>query len=90
MGLAPGTKWQYSGGGYTLLQLMIEEASGEVFESYMQRAVFQPLGMNRSTFAVDPDNLPNVAPLFDLDGKELPHHRFTALGRHVYIRRHRT
>lgn len=79
VGLAPGTKWRYSGGGYTLLQLMIEETSGEAFESYMQRAVFQPLGMNRSTFTLDPDNLPNVAPLYDLDGKELAHHRFTAL-----------
>ena len=79
VGFAPGTKWQYSGGGYTLLQLVIEEASGEAFESYMQRAVFQPLGMNRSTFAVDPDKLPNLAPLYDVDGKEATHHRFTAL-----------
>jgi len=79
VGLAPGTKWQYSGGGYTLLQLVIEETSGEEFESYMRRAVFQPLGMNRSVFAVDPDNVPNVAPLFDLEGKRLTHPRFTAL-----------
>jgi CubicO group peptidase (beta-lactamase class C family) len=79
VGLVPGTKWRYSGGGYTLLQLVIEEASGEAFESYMQRVVFQPLGMNRSTFAVDPDRLLNVAPLYDADGKEATHHRFTAL-----------
>ena len=79
VGFAPGTKWRYSGGGYTLLQLVIEETSGEAFESYMQRAVFQPLGMNRSTFALDPDKWPNVAPLFDADGKEATHHRFTAL-----------
>jgi CubicO group peptidase (beta-lactamase class C family) len=79
VGFAPGTKWQYSGGGYTLLQLLIEEVSGETFESYMQRAVFQPLGMNRSTFAVDPDKLSSLAPLYDVDGKETAHHRFTAL-----------
>jgi CubicO group peptidase (beta-lactamase class C family) len=79
VGLAPGTKWKYSGGGYTLLQLVIEEVTGEAFESYMQRAVFRPLGMNRSTFAVDPLNLQNVAPLFDLNGRELPHPRFAAL-----------
>jgi CubicO group peptidase (beta-lactamase class C family) len=79
VGLAPGTKWRYSGGGYTLLQLIIEETSGEVFESYMRRAVFQPLGMNRSTYAVDLDNIPNVATLYGLDGKESTHHRFTAL-----------
>jgi len=78
VGFAPGTKWRYSGGAYTLLQLVIEEASGEAFESCMQRAVFQPLGMNRSTFAVDPDKLSNLAPLYDADGKEVTHHRFTA------------
>jgi CubicO group peptidase (beta-lactamase class C family) len=79
LGSSPGTKWQYSGGGYTLLQLVIEEASGEAFESYMQRTVFQPLGMNRSTYALDPDKWPNVAPLYDADGNELTHPRFTAL-----------
>lgn len=79
VGFAPGTKWRYSGGGYTLLQLVIEETSGEAFESYMQRAVFQPLGMSRSTYALDPDKWPNVAPLFDADGKEATHQRFTAL-----------
>ena len=79
VGFTPGTKWRYSGGGYTLLQLVIEESSGETFESYMQRAVFQPLGMNRSTFSVDPDKLPNLAPLYEVDGKEAPHRRFTAL-----------
>ena len=79
VGLAPGTKWRYSGGGYTLLQLVIEETTGETFESYMQRAVFQPLGMNRSTFAVDEDNTPNIATLYDVDGTEATHYRFTAL-----------
>ena len=79
VGLAPGTKWQYSGGGFTLLQLVIEETSEEAFESYMQRVVFQPLGMNRSTFAVDPDKVSNLAPLYDANGKESTHRRFTAL-----------
>jgi CubicO group peptidase (beta-lactamase class C family) len=79
VGMAPGTKWQYSGGGYTLLQLVIEETSGVSFESYMERAVFQPLGMNRSAYSVDPDKMPNVAPLSDTDGEALDHPRFTAL-----------
>ena len=79
VGFAPGTSWRYSGGGFTLLQLVIEETSGETFESYMQRVVFQPLGMNRSSFAVDPDKVSNVAPLYDAEGKEAVHRRFTAL-----------
>jgi CubicO group peptidase (beta-lactamase class C family) len=61
------------------LQLVIEETTGETFESYMQRAVFKPLGMNRSRFAVDEDNTPNVATLYDVDGTEATHYRFTAL-----------
>jgi len=79
VGIAPGTKWRYSGGGYTILQLVIEETSGEAFESYIQRVVFQPLGMNRSAFTVDPAKTANVATIYDLEGKEMPHRRFTAL-----------
>jgi CubicO group peptidase (beta-lactamase class C family) len=78
VGVAPGTEWRYSGGGYTLLQLLIEEVTGEPFERYMKRAVFEPLGMNRSTFSVT-DDTPNVATFYDLDGSEATHYRFTAL-----------
>ncbi|MDY7096915.1 MAG: serine hydrolase domain-containing protein [Pseudomonadota bacterium] len=50
LGAQPGSGWKYSGGGYTLLQLMIEEVSGEPFPDYMQDRVFGPLGMTRTTF----------------------------------------
>ncbi len=49
LGRAPGTEWDYSGGGYLILQLIIEEVSGQTFEAYMQMALFQPLAMSRST-----------------------------------------
>ncbi len=78
VGIAPGTKWRYSGGGYTLLQLIVEEVSGEPFESYMRRAVFQPLGMNRSTYSVDAGTS-NVAAFFDEQGATATHYRFTSL-----------
>jgi CubicO group peptidase (beta-lactamase class C family) len=78
VGVAPGTEWHYSGGGYTLLQLLVEEVSGEPFEAYMRRAVFEPLGMNRSAFSVGPDT-PNVATFYDADGTVATHYRFTAL-----------
>jgi CubicO group peptidase (beta-lactamase class C family) len=79
VGLAPGSKWLYSGGGYTLLQLLIEEISGESFEDYMQHAVFKPLGMNRSTFEPDLERVENMAVFYDEDGSEAIHYRFTAL-----------
>lgn len=79
VGTAPGSQWQYSGGGYTLLQLLIEEVSGETFSSYMRRAIFEPLGMSRSTFSVDVGVTPNVATFYDTDGSPATHYRFTAL-----------
>lgn len=77
-GAAPGGAWNYSGGGYTLLQLIIEEASGEPFNAYMQRAVFAPLGMSRSTFELPEGGGANVAEFFDVDGSRATHYLFTA------------
>lgn len=48
--MEPGTKWQYSGGGYTLAQLIVEEVTGERFEDYMRRAILRPLGMRNSDY----------------------------------------
>ena len=41
----PGTEFQYSGGGYVLLQMIIEDVTGETFEAFMQREVIGPLGL---------------------------------------------
>jgi len=79
VGIAPGSEWRYSGGGYTLLQLLIEEVSGQSFEGYMQMAVLDPLGMRRSTFTPDLARTSNVATVYDTDGSEATHFRFTAL-----------
>jgi CubicO group peptidase (beta-lactamase class C family) len=78
VGQAPGSAFLYSGGGYTLLQLMIEDVTGASFETFMQAAVFQPLGMTRSSFVVA-DDAPNVAEFFDDNGRQAVHYRFTAL-----------
>ncbi len=79
VGLEPGSEFKYSGGGYTLLQLLIEEVTGESFESYMQRAIFQPLGMTRSTYFVDEGGTPNLATSYDTDGTPAILYRFTSL-----------
>jgi len=79
VGHPPGQRFKYSGGGYTLLQLLIEEVSGGTFEAYMQRAVFEPLGMNHSTFVWDETRGFKLAPSFDVDSKPTPYLRFTSL-----------
>jgi CubicO group peptidase (beta-lactamase class C family) len=47
---APGRRWLYSGGGYSLLQLLAEELTGRPFADYMQAEVLGPLGMTASSF----------------------------------------
>ncbi|MDZ4762570.1 MAG: serine hydrolase domain-containing protein [Alphaproteobacteria bacterium] len=77
VGAPPGESFEYSGGGYALLQLLVEEVSGEPFSTYMKRAVLDPLGMERSTYLL-PDNVANVAEFFDTDGSKAIHYRFSA------------
>ena len=48
--MEPGTRWQYSGGGYTIAQLLVEEVTGRPFADYMHDAVFAPLGMTSSSY----------------------------------------
>ena len=48
--IVPGTEWRYSGGGYTVAQLLIGDVTGEPFASVMKRLVLDPLGMTQSTY----------------------------------------
>ncbi len=75
--LEPGAQFSYSGGGYTLLQLVVEEVTGEQFAAYMQRAVLEPLGMTRSGFAWRPDLRAATATGYDAAGRPLPNFLFT-------------
>ncbi|MDP3854109.1 serine hydrolase [Phenylobacterium sp.] len=47
----PGARWSYSGGGYTVVQQMMTEATGKPFPDVMRDLVLKPAGMSRSTFA---------------------------------------
>jgi CubicO group peptidase (beta-lactamase class C family) len=46
----PGARWLYSGGGYTIAQLLASDATGEPFPALMKRLVLDPAGMRRSTY----------------------------------------
>lgn len=50
----PGLKFQYSGGGTTISQLILENATGEKYEDYMLKNVLNPLGMSNSSFSQPP------------------------------------
>lgn len=70
----PGTKFMYSGGGYTIALQMLLDAVHQPFADYMQTNVFTPFGMSSSTFA---QPLPTAlwsraATAYDSDGKPYP------------------
>ena len=44
----PGTAWRYSNGGYALLALIVERASGLPFPEFLRRRIFLPLGMQNT------------------------------------------
>lgn len=73
----PGSKFQYSGGGYTLLQLVIEEVSGMPFAQYMEQEILKPLGMNNSTFEWKEELKPKTSKAYGVLSQELPNYIFT-------------
>ncbi len=46
----PGVKWRYSGGGFVILQQMIEDVTKKPFAEAANAMIFRPLGMKRSSF----------------------------------------
>ncbi len=80
VGQEPGSGWAYSGGGYTLLQLLIEEVSGQGFASFMETRVFAPLGLDRTTFDHDAAHDLGLAENFAPDNSTQPFRWYTALG----------
>lgn len=45
----PGSGYRYSGGGYTVLQLLLEDVTGRPYPDLAAEYVFRPAGMTRST-----------------------------------------
>jgi len=46
----PGSRYRYSGGGYTLAQQVLGDLSGQPLPKLLRDSVLAPLGMTRSTF----------------------------------------
>ena len=50
----PSKKFQYSGGGTTITQLMLTDVTGMKFEDYLKKEVLQPIGMANSFYNQPP------------------------------------
>jgi CubicO group peptidase (beta-lactamase class C family) len=68
----PGEDYDYSGGGYLIAQLAIEDHTGIAWEDLADRYVFEPLGMELSTYRLltAPDR-DRVAVGYRIDGSEV-------------------
>lgn len=57
----PGSKWSYCNPGINTLGRLVEVASGQPFEVFMQERLFTPLGMKDTTFWPDKEQLARLA-----------------------------
>lgn len=64
-----GTRLQYSGGGITISQLIIEDITGKRYHEYMSDAVLEPLGMTNSSFEQPVSDTFNLATGYYTNGK---------------------
>jgi CubicO group peptidase (beta-lactamase class C family) len=49
--IRPGERFRYSGGGYTVMQQLLIDVSGQPFDTFMASAVLRPLDMRDSTYS---------------------------------------
>jgi CubicO group peptidase (beta-lactamase class C family) len=78
VGHEPGSRWQYSGGGYLILQLLIEEVSKQPFADFMREAVLDPLHFSCSSF--ERTTSANAAEPYDAEGHPAPTYQYAAAG----------
>ncbi len=79
VGIQPGTAFKYSGGGYTLLQLLVEEVTHLSFADYMKQSIFKPLGMNHSTYVWSDSSSSQLAESYNQDGTSSEHYYYASL-----------
>lgn len=66
----PGTDWQYSGGGYVIVQMALEDTLHQSIAELAHTYIFSPLGLKNTTMIQPNENgFPtNVALVHDKDG----------------------
>jgi CubicO group peptidase (beta-lactamase class C family) len=69
----PGDRYAYSGEGFYLLQIVLEEGLGLDVKSEMQRRVFDRFDMANTSMQWRPDFAENLADGYGIDGSFEPH-----------------
>lgn len=81
IGWEPGTGYHYSGGGYTVLQMVIEDVTGESFVDYMKGEILAPLGFTQGDWTWTNALKANAATPYGFRGDDVMEYRtFATLG----------
>jgi CubicO group peptidase (beta-lactamase class C family) len=76
----PGEAFEYSGGGYAILQLLVEDVTGQSLAAYAKKTVFDPLGMTSTSFGWTSETVQRAATPYLGDGSVYRLREFTAVG----------
>lgn len=68
----PGTRFSYSNTGYNLLEILIEDVTGQSFSDYIRTEVLLPLGMESAAFDIDKAVTPYPPTGYNLRGEPVP------------------
>ncbi|HHU23656.1 MAG: serine hydrolase [Bacilli bacterium] len=76
----PGKKFSYSNVGYNILEILIEDVTGQSFSDYIRTKILLPLGMNNSFFDIEPTVNPYPPTGYNLKSKPVPVYLYPSKG----------
>ena len=76
----PGSGFLYSGGGYALLQMLIEDVTGRSFDEFMKAEVTDPLGARSLSWAWTPELQARAPTPYSEEGRPVEHRQLAIHG----------
>ena len=73
----PGTQYHYSNTGYILLGMLIEKTSGQPYGDFLQKRLFEPLGLKRIRYGSEAELIPGMVPGYTTGPKPSPYRSTT-------------
>ena len=61
MDFTPGEQFAYNNSGYVLLGYLLELVTGETYEAFIEKRLFEKAGMKTARYASDRELIPNRA-----------------------------
>jgi CubicO group peptidase (beta-lactamase class C family) len=65
----PGTRWAYSTAGIDIMGRVVEVASGMPYDQFLQKRLFDPLGMTQTTFWLSDEQFARYAKSYILNAQ---------------------